>query len=89
MDFSPQDLTGRHSRCTAVQAVSSTSEGFAPPKETGSVKKLAEKEQRLVCDKLIKAFQSKPQSEWRTLISYSSQWPALADKVFSRCAQAL
>lgn len=53
------------------------------------MKKLAEKEQRLVCDKLIKAFQSKPQSEWRTLISYSSQWPALADKVFSRCAQAL
>lgn len=79
----------RHGRCTAAQAVSSTSEGFAPPKETGSVRKLAEKEQRMVCDKLIKAFQSKPQNEWRTLIAYSKQWPTLADKVFSRCGQPL
>jgi hypothetical protein len=90
-------VTSRHARCQAAHTGSSTSEanaarsetqlpqGFAPPKETGSIKKLAEKEQRMLCDKLIKAFQSKPQSEWRTLIAYSKQWPTLADKVFSRC----
>lgn len=59
-------------------------QGFAPPKDTGSVRKLAEQERRVVCDKLIKAFQSKPQGEWRTLIAYSKQWPVLADHVFSR-----
>lgn len=53
------------------------------------MKKQAQKEQIAVCDKLIKAFQSKPQNEWRTLIAYSKQWPTLADKVFSRCAQPL
>ena len=52
------------------------------------MKKLAKKEQLKVADKLIKAFQSKPQSDWRKLIAFSKQWPQLADSVFSRCAVA-
>lgn len=59
-------------------------QGFAPPQETGSVRKLAKKEQIKVADKLIKAFQSKPQSDWRKLIAFSKQWPQLADSVFAR-----
>eukprot|EP00892_Ulva_mutabilis_P005879 jgi/Ulvmu1/3663/UM017_0077.1 len=67
-------------RCSRVYAA----QGFAPPKETGSVKKFAKKEQLKVADKLIKAFQKKQQSDWRKLIAFSKQWPQLADSVFAR-----
>ena len=49
------------------------------------MKKLALQEKVQVADKLIKAFQSKPQSDWRKLIAFSKQWPQLADSVFARC----
>ena len=60
-------------------------DGFAPPVE-GSVAKLARQENRDVEDKLIAAFQSKPQKEWRKLIAFSKKWPQLKDGLFTRCA---
>lgn len=48
------------------------------------MKKLAQKERIKISEKLIKAFQAKPQSDWRKLIAFSKQWPQLADSVFAR-----
>ena len=59
--------------------------GFAPPKEAGSVAGQARMEQRAVAEKLIAAFQGRPKSEWRRLITFSKKWPQLAPAVFSRC----
>jgi hypothetical protein len=61
-------------------------QGFAPPKDTGSIRGKALQEQTEVYDKLISAFQSKPKKDWRKLIAFSKKWPKLADGVFKRCA---
>ena len=62
--------------------------GFAPPKQTGSYKKQAQNDKAEVEDKLIAAFQSKPKSDWRKLITYSKKWPSLSDGVFKRCCSS-
>jgi hypothetical protein len=58
--------------------------GYAPPKETGSVKKQALKDQIEIYDRLISAFQAKPRPEWKKLIAFSKKWPELANGVFGR-----
>lgn len=49
------------------------------------MKKQAQLEARQVQDKLISAFQSKPQADWRKLMTFSEKWPMLADGVLKRC----
>jgi hypothetical protein len=63
-------------------------QGFAPPKETGSVKKQALQDKATIEDKLISTLQGKPQSDWRKLLAFSKKWPTLAHGVFKRCADA-
>ena len=74
-----------HGRALDLQRTTTyaAAQGFGRPK-MGTLKQEAVVDQQETQDKLISAFQGKPQSAWKKMIAYSKQWPALADGVFDR-----
>ena len=75
--------------CAATPQSSEGQDGRVGGESTKSLRRAAQQSNQEVHDKLIDVFQKKKSSpeDWKKLIVYSAQWPALAPGVFARLDQ--